>query len=287
MMNILFVCMGNTCRSPMAEGLFRNFLKEKNIEGAECLSAGLGAFPGDEVSENAVIAAKEKGADISSHRSRPLSMLLAEQTDIFVCMNESLALAVKSALPNANTLVLSGGVPDPYGGDIEVYRECAEKIISGFDEIVKVIKAEIKIVPMEEKHVGDILKIERACFSSPWTEEGIKAELTDKTAHFIAAEKDGVSVGYCGMHEVCGECYIANIAVLPEYRRKGIAAKLLENLISHCEESSAEFLSLEVRKSNAPAISLYEKFGFEKMGERKDFYSNPKENALIMTRNFK
>lgn len=273
----------------MAEGLFRNFLKEKNIEGIECLSAGLGAFPGDEVSGNAVKAAGEKGADISSHRSRPLSMLLADRTDLFVCMTQSLAFAVKGALPEAKVTVLSGGIPDPFGGDLDVYRECVNKIIGGFGDILKLIEAEndeIKIVPMEEKHVLDILKIERECFSEPWTEDGIRAELTDKTARFIVAEKDGAGIGYCGMHEVCGECYIANIAVLPEYRRKGIAAKLLENLISHCEESSAEFLSLEVRVSNAPAISLYEKFGFKKQGERKDFYKNPKENALIMTRNF-
>lgn len=144
-----------------------------------------------------------------------------------------------------------------------------------------------EILPMTEKSVKDIALCERTCFSSPWSEEGIRAEIRDPTARFFTAEIDGKFAGYCGMHEVCGECYIANIAVMPEFRRMSAASMLLEKLISLCEENHWEFISLEVRKSNKAAISLYEKFQFVPAGERKNFYTNPREDALIMTRNFK
>lgn len=144
-----------------------------------------------------------------------------------------------------------------------------------------------EILPMTEKSVKDIALCERTCFSSPWSEEGIRAELSNPTAHFFTLSFDGEFAGYCGMHEVCGECYIANIAVMPKFRRMGAASMLLKKLISLCEENGWEFISLEVRKSNMAAISLYEKFLFVPVGERKNFYTNPQEDAIIMTRNFK
>ena len=85
---------------------------------------------------------------------------------------------------------------------------------------------------------------------------------------------------------MCGEGYVANVAVLPEYRQRGIAGRLIENAVKECVENKAEFLSLEVRVSNYAAISLYEKHCFKKAGERKNFYSAPTENAYIMTMNF-
>lgn len=99
MINVLFVCTGNTCRSPMAEGLFADLIRKWKIEGIRCESAGLAAFPGDAPSENAVKAAKEMGVDISSHRSRQLSIPLAELTDLFVCMTPEHEEAIKESFP--------------------------------------------------------------------------------------------------------------------------------------------------------------------------------------------
>lgn len=141
MINVLFVCTGNTCRSPMAEGLFADLIRKWKIEGIRCESAGLAACPGDAPSENAVRAAKEMGVDISSHRSRQLSMPLAELTDLFVCMTSEHEQIIKSAIPDAKTTVLSGGVSDPYCGDIWTYRKCVDKILDGFQDLVNEIRA--------------------------------------------------------------------------------------------------------------------------------------------------
>ena len=88
-----------------------------------------------------------------------------------------------------------------------------------------------------------------------------------------------------GISKIAGEGYVTNIAVLPAYRRQGIGKKILEHVIKDCE-SELEFISLEVRVSNNAAISLYEYFGFETVGTRKRFYTNPHEDALIMTKKF-
>ncbi len=136
---------------------------------------------------------------------------------------------------------------------------------------------------MDLSCIPELVKIERESFSKPWTYEGFAAELNNDTAWFYEAVYDGTTAGYMGIYIICGEGYVANVAVLPEYRRKGIAGRLIENAINICKKEKAEFLSLEVRVSNLAAISLYKKYGFKKLGERKNFYSAPTENAYIMT----
>ncbi len=136
---------------------------------------------------------------------------------------------------------------------------------------------------MGENHISAIAEIEKECFSSPWSEDGIRSELTNESAYFFAATQDGVVLGYGGMHITLDEGYIANIAVRDNARKKGIGSAVLTVLINTAKEKGCSFLSLEVRKSNTPAIALYEKFGFENVGERKNFYTAPTENAIIMT----
>lgn len=129
-----------------------------------------------------------------------------------------------------------------------------------------------------------IAEIEHHCFSTPWTAEQVKSS-DDSTVFFLARVREKV-VGYGGMYTVLDEGYVTNIGVLPEFRRQGIGAKIVNKLIDFSMEKSLSFLSLEVRVSNIAAIELYKGFGFEEVGKRKNFYSNPKEDALIMTRYF-
>lgn len=145
---------------------------------------------------------------------------------------------------------------------------------------------DIKIEKMTAKHIDGLVKIENASFSKPWTYGGFENELENDTANFLAAVYDNKEIGYIGFHIVLDEGYVANIAVLPEFRHCGIASVLLENAVKICREKNLAFLSLEVRKSNENAVSLYKKFGFEFVGERKNFYTAPTENAYIMTLNF-
>ncbi len=133
-----------------------------------------------------------------------------------------------------------------------------------------------------EKQVSEIAEIERRCFSTPWTENQIKS--SDNSTVFFLARVEDKTVGYGGMYTVLDEGYVTNIGVLPEYRKNGIGTKIVNKLIDFSIEKQLSFISLEVRVSNVVAINLYKKLGFEEQGKRKNFYSNPVEDALIMTR---
>ena len=142
---------------------------------------------------------------------------------------------------------------------------------------------ELSIEKMMSLHIEEVAKLEKECFSSPWSEDGLKSELNNGFARFFVALQDGGIAGYIGAHNVLGEVYITNIAVFPEFRKMGIGKALVEFLIAQMKSENAEFVTLEVRKSNFSAISLYEKCGFKPVGERKDFYEKPREDAILMT----
>ncbi len=142
---------------------------------------------------------------------------------------------------------------------------------------------QVTISKMTADQIPDLVAIENACFSRPWTYDGFAAELDKPSANFFTAAVDGRVCGYVGFQAVLDEGYVDNIAVLPEFRRRGVARALMDTAVSRCRELSLSFLSLEVRRSNSGAIALYEQLGFVVAGERKGFYSAPKEDALIMT----
>ena len=140
----------------------------------------------------------------------------------------------------------------------------------------------MRIDKLKKEYVNDVFEIEKACFSNPWSRENIAAQIDCPTSHFLVAVVSGKVAGYMGLQIFSGEGYVTNVAVLPQYRGQGIA----KALISKQFENEMDFITLEVRESNTPAISLYEKTGFEKIGIRPNFYSNPTENAVIMTKYF-
>lgn len=142
---------------------------------------------------------------------------------------------------------------------------------------------DLKVEKMTSAHIEEIAKLEKECFSSPWGEDGLKTELKNNFARFYVAFSEGRIVGYIGSHNIIGEVYVTNVAVSPEFRRNGVGKTLVKFLIEQMETEKAEFVTLEVRKSNLNAISLYEKCGFEKVGERRNFYEKPIEDAILMT----
>ncbi len=285
MINVTFVCTGNTCRSAMAEGFFKKLLKERNVNDIFCRSCGLSAFTGDTATEEAVTVAAERGVDLSAHRAAAINGCILDESDIMVCMTEAHRSVIMSVQPKCRVIVPSGGIPDPYGGGLEIYRRCADSIESFLGVFLDSITMQIE--PMDEKHISGIAKIEKLSFSVPWSEDGIRSELQNDTAHFIAAVTDSKVLGYIGAHEICGEAYITNVAVLPEYRHLGIGETLINAATEGAKTRRCDFISLEVRISNTPAIELYKKQGYNIVGERKNFYSNPTENAFIMTKYLK
>ncbi len=143
-----------------------------------------------------------------------------------------------------------------------------------------------KLVPMDKSHIAEIAQIERECFSDPWSEASLTEELYNPLASFIVAQRpDGAVRGYAGLHVVIDEGYIDNVAVREDYRGNGIADDLVDVFVRFGREHLA-FLTLEVRPSNEPAIQLYMKHGFAQVGRRKNYYENPREDAIIMTLEF-
>ena len=142
-------------------------------------------------------------------------------------------------------------------------------------------------MPMDRSHIEQIAALERECFSTPWSEAMLTEVLFDSQASFIVAEsEEGGVLGYAGLQVVLDEGYIDNIAVEPNARRHGVADELLD-VFCRFGEANLAFLTLEVRASNEPAIALYRKHGFEEAGRRKNYYTKPTEDAVIMTRYFK
>lgn len=139
---------------------------------------------------------------------------------------------------------------------------------------------------MNEQDIDEVLRIEKLSFATPWSREAFIIEMTtNKLAKYIVAEKDHSIAGYAGLWFIIDEGHITNIAVDPQYRGQGIGTLLMEKLISVSEERGITSLTLEVRKSNTVAQSLYKKYGFEDCGVRPGYYSDTKEDAIIMWRN--
>lgn len=143
-----------------------------------------------------------------------------------------------------------------------------------------------QLTPMTAEHIPQIAALEKACFSHPWSEAMLQNELWNDSAVILAAVgEDGTVLGYAGLQTVLDEGYINNVAVSSAFRRQGVAGELLAAFIRFGAAKLA-FLTLEVRASNAPAIALYEKYGFQEAGRRKNYYDDPKEDAILMTLEF-
>ena len=140
----------------------------------------------------------------------------------------------------------------------------------------------IRLEWMTDAHVAQVAELEKLCFSDPWSENSVASELNNPLSLWLVALDDATVAGYVGSQSVQGEADMMNIAVHPDYRRKGIARQLVTELVAALAKKGVHRLALEVRASNAPAIALYEQLGFIQVGLRPNYYRNPKEDALIL-----
>lgn len=145
-----------------------------------------------------------------------------------------------------------------------------------------------RIKPFLEEYLDEIALLERTCFSTPWSKDLLASEIYNNNSNFlVAVDESNRVLGYVGLKFIMDEGYITNIAVFPQYRNNGVASELLKKIIEFGYAKNLKFISLEVRKSNVYAISIYKNLGFALMGERKNFYIDPQENAFIMTKYLK
>ena len=135
---------------------------------------------------------------------------------------------------------------------------------------------------MKAEHVPQVAQLEKLCFADPWSEMSIASELQSIWSYWVVAVHDDKVVGYIGSQSSIDETDVMNVAVHPDWRRRGIAEGLIAHLIQELQNRGSKALMLEVRASNDPATALYEKLGFQQVGLRKNYYRNPKEDALIL-----
>ena len=145
--------------------------------------------------------------------------------------------------------------------------------------------SEYHVVPIVREHLSDAAEIERLCFSEPWSEASLGLLLTDAALGLVVLQGDR-AVAYVGAMLALDEGQITNVAVHPDFRRRGLGAKLLEELDEVARARGLVQISLEVRVSNEAAIALYERSGYAVAGTRRGFYKKPQEDALVMIKSF-
>ena len=135
-MNVMFLCTGNTCRSPMAASLFNKRLIKEGRTDIQCRSAGLAAIEGQGCSWNAVEVCKEYGVDLTYHVAHKLRGMDFAGIDVFVVMEQvHKDILVEAGVNPGLVYLLSGGVEDPYGKDLDAFIACRDKILAGFDDL--------------------------------------------------------------------------------------------------------------------------------------------------------
>lgn len=260
---------------------YLNSLKLSNITA---ISAGLFA-DGGKISENSLEVLSEAGINAKDHISHTVTLEEINSADKIYCMTPSHKATLFSLGVDSEKLFVlnESGISDPFGLDLDAYRKCRDEIFDAIDLIFK--NSVFKVEYLSQEDAQDIAFIENECFSSPWSVQSIKDSMSCNNT-FIGIRENDKLIGYLSLYESLNEGYINNIAVLKESRRKGVAKALLTEIIRYAVLKGLVFISLEVRQTNTPAQNLYSSFGFKEEGRRKNYYKNPNEDAIILTRRF-
>ena len=137
---------------------------------------------------------------------------------------------------------------------------------------------------LRPEYLDSLSDLEKVCFTVPWSKKLFENDISNPMAYYVLAVLNNKVIGYCGLYKVLDEADITNIAVHPDFRGRGLAQMMLDNIFEHCKQNGILKTTLEVRESNINAIKLYEKKGFMVVGERKNYYSDNHETAILMTK---
>ena len=256
------------------------------------VSAGLYA-DSSKISDNAVLVLSDMGIvsdEVNPYRNHVSHTVTAqdmEEAYAVYGVSSKHAEQLKMRFPEYASKIYSFSEPiaDPYGGDAEEYRKC----LGDIDAAMSVLfssedrTADSPVVIADESMLGEIFAIETASFTCPWTEKSLLDAIKSKNVTVYAAlDENGSAAGFSCLLVIGSEAELLNIAVSPVHRRKGYADVLFGRMLCDLIEKEVEAVYLEVRFSNTPAQKLYEKYGFEKLGLRKKYYTNPSEDAVLM-----
>ena len=140
----------------------------------------------------------------------------------------------------------------------------------------------MEIRKMTAREVPQVAELEKLCFAMPWSEKSVAGELDNPLALWLVAMEGDRLAGYVGSQTVMDETDMMNLAVTPQFRRQGVGEALVNALVASLKEMGSRCLTLEVRDSNGPARALYAKLGFAEVGRRRGYYRDPREDALIL-----
>lgn len=278
MTKYLIVCTGNACRSPMMESYMKDQIAKTNLP-FEVKSAGI-CEDGKPASENAVLAMKELGIDLSAHTTHRLTPMLCNWADkILVMDNRHRDILQMLQVDYTKITVLH--VPNPYGKDLQTYRQVRDLLI----EKAKPYLRTFQIEDMTEETVSKVQALASDLFSVPWSEQSLREEIDNPHCIFrLALDFDKKLIGYYGIYTMYENADIARIGVDASYRRRGIGSVLLKDAEQKAKEAGCEKMQLEVRASNEAARAFYEKHGFKQDGLRPNYYDKPTEDAVLYSK---
>ena len=291
MKKILFVCTGNTCRSPMCAALFNHKFADQFSTSAS--SAGI-FTDGAPINHKSVTALLEKGVISSNfnpyndHISHSVTESDIIESDLVYGVTEQHSAHLKLMFPEHADKIFSLPIQisDPFGQDLYAYKSCLDDIDKALGILFEARQNNMYDITISFALLNDlqeILEIENDSFSSPWSEKSIFDAIRSKNiAVYVAKNNEKQILGFACLLTIGEEAELLNIAVKREFRRFGIADKLMMTMLDTCLSDKIESVYLEVRQSNIPAQKLYEKYGFKTIGIRKKYYSAPTEDALLM-----
>ena len=251
-------------------------------DGFVVQSAGLAAWPGSAASEHAITV-----TGIHDHTSQQATAELLEQADVIICLARGHALQIAPFVPHEKIRVLGGGVADPFGGSLGDYRAYAAQIQAALPSLLPDIRCTANIIPANPSHIPTIAQLEQVVFSHAASELKLHEKLALDTCHMLTALLDDEIVGFVIVDEIAGEAFIDDLAVFPAFWHQGVASKLLARAELAAILRGCTKMHLEVRESNTPARKLYEQRGYTQVGRRKNYYQNPRKDAILYTLEFR